>query len=1631
MTWRLFKMRLWSFCGAWLIWYLGCLSSYAPIVAGEAPSLTYQSDRRALLSTEAPTSTNPPTSDAQIITPDPLRTSSPSLTSGPASNAPPTFTTTAPTTINSSATCTGLLRMIAWGIMGGTIFLAVCSDLAHNEERRALLNELAMMRGTGKYSFRSTAFGAWVWTMFAEDGGAQTALVSLKRRRLMRHRRQMNEIAHLRLRVEPKPTRVPKDSCHHVAVTGSTGVERADAPAVGSLRKMHSQLPAVGSTSLVVDPDGPHAFSQCAADAAGATSAPTRVALIENYAGKDDAARGRRPLSGRPTREQQRRLLEMLRRQDVGQDVGPEQPEQEAPRAAPPPIVSDGREVAVERGSEQEAPRVAPAPIVSDGREVAVERPRLHGDREAAGGMQRPEGPCAPPEPRASPESAPPARREESQLRSTRPAGKASQDVVTLMMDEQQSASIPRLARVVFTPPSNARVASRGSGGSTLGAKRMKKLPSRKSTEVPSWQEEEPASSALWLKAGEKAGPHLCKKQRREMEFPRALTMKLTEAEDAADDLRRLRRIVALTKRKSDAALALSRNDRWQSPVCLPGEVRSFRLNPAAHRPVRKAPCLVAAGDASNTRTPASSVEPVAQPCRVVPWLSAGNFMEANEHGRHSDPATQEPISTRAAVQSSDDQDATQDPSTIPARAPATTPGGVQHYDTHLGDDPGRDAGCPPSSILIWSQAPRQQLALIEIEWSAPEAEPGEAPGSKPGAEQPHPNHTAAGDPHTPYVIFDPASAQAHDCDQGGAAALLGVHSLETDKLLGAETKKVPFIATKRPIRVRWMRRQIAVAHRLSRHLRICIGPGASRKLAEGYAASLQGRHADPPGVAEPPCRTGALSVWARDATLRRRLCARMRGAGVMIRLLHQAQDLSHSQRLCKLLNLSLTSMRLCIPIEDMRRMAKEQVLFGARITEVSHDALEKTQDPHGSSVVSISQSMGLGTSQRKSGVKRKHGQQEVTASIVETKPLESMLGTAIVVAYLEATRIVKPKQLALQVKALKSDPEFPGQSFDWHLNACRIMLSAAHQTAGWFHRSIMWRLLFLQQRDGSFRATAALATLLAAGDVTSILNGNPTDQLDTHELIASTPSALQELCASADSAHTLWVTMCVVERCRTLPFTWVVNPQSPSQDRVTIACLAQKYVDRCFAQLQVVEGEREELDVEAAVAVQLWTDGRVELVRGLKAAVTARESQFPGSSDPFIVSSRFDEGPKLSYSERRLELIATLKRGGMSVMRTHPLLKIFVVQHTDPYTRSQRILVLSTGILLMLGVCLGLYYSKAVACCEQFRLAVGCDARPLGACRGHATCHTLMQSDPFQCDDDFACAPNEHHLPEGFACAVFPQKTYIDKLWMALLVVMITSPISLVFSAIFVAEGMQHVQSHREIGLGKRNSEVFGDIRINLLENVMIRMHMLFMSYAVLSQRVESYFTPLRYLFDLVSRLLRRIGIATCGLWLHLRSAMHFTYQTRVLNRKMQIVFNEMQVKQKLMDEHHFQLVKGDAIFEQEHTEMFVLPLLLLMVCWAIVTWALLDYGASICDLMGSRAENVILQVWSITLLVDKLGVHVLKSLIIVWAKMLIKKIKPGSDDEEELLFWYEEYVDKRLPTSYTSEICKDTTGK
>ncbi|KAK3267844.1 hypothetical protein CYMTET_23621, partial [Cymbomonas tetramitiformis] len=516
------------------------------------------------------------------------------------------------------------------------------------------------------------------------------------------------------------------------------------------------------------------------------------------------------------------------------------------------------------------------------------------------------------------------------------------------------------------------------------------------------------------------------------------------------------------------------------------------------------------------------------------------------------------------------------------------------------------------------------------------------------------------------------------------------------------------------------------------------------------------------------------------DPTLMKRLRSRLKVVSFMITLLREVQDSNHSKHLCALLDLNFTMMQLRVPMAALRMMTEVESLDESQTKKrLTRGASHNSADFGGQSTNLLSLQSGkrrkyrgrraqteeLYVGQNISRFRAKvppfpcapscagycgfglvnagRRQSNLSDSQRKVEPLERLIGTAIVMAYLEVTKTVQAAQLTAEMRRLEQvNWEMQDKSFRWMLSVFRVMMlmHVRHESnEGWLRSTTLWNLIFLQQADGSFSLSGSLATLLHAGDTTDTVYNNPFMKLDTDAMQSSTPCVLIDAASgitlqtrgpgslvevAVDASMSLGrrsrvaagAPMCASARLwggsiqavgdsvrpREVPLDVGdvgVQPRGPPEKRRTIATNAETFIRGNSLRPGRSSGARrtalklpphvlDNLIEEAASQVQQWHRDFMDVVANLRWTTQVHNNAHHS------VPAKLRE-PPTSRREQRLERLAHIKDLIIGVLRHHPWMKISVVGRHDPFSRPHRILTQCTTLFLQLLIVLACYYSK------------------------------------------------------------------------------------------------------------------------------------------------------------------------------------------------------------------------------------------------------------------------------------------------------------------------------------------------
>eukprot|EP00854_Cymbomonas_tetramitiformis_P004280 gene4280-5267_t len=441
---------------------------------------------------------------------------------------------------------------------------------------------------------------------------------------------------------------------------------------------------------------------------------------------------------------------------------------------------------------------------------------------------------------------------------------------------------------------------------------------------------------------------------------------------------------------------------------------------------------------------------------------------------------------------------------------------------------------------------------------------------------------------------------------------------------------------------------------------------------------------------------------------------------------------------------------------------------------------------------------------------------EEEEAKEAERLPVERMLGTALVLAYLTKMRLMDPKELARQVALAKLQRwEAPrDRGFEWYFNVFRVMLGGNLSGPGWYKRTQLWTLVLLQLHDGSFLAGSGdLATALYAGE--------PEDseeklvlRFNWNTILDSLPPALLEaipLPKDVDvqkdgrmrsTTVTAWATLLSIARYEALPFAWCTNPGAAPAEKRYLNDSADEWLAARAAEFPAFAARMEELKEAAKAQVQAWDDMHMARLQVIK-----NETIPPGS--------------RVKRPLFRYRTVARARQVGFN----------------EAFSRGERVVMLSTNWLVMVMFSVGFFYSKATQCCELLRAHVGCDSNLSAPCRyegvDYATCALLAEG--WKEDSD----------PEAgtFVCTAFPQNTLIARLYLVLIMCVLLIPIRLGLSTVFSMSGtIPPVPGHWSVK-DAHIRVVFGPVTAGLVQATAFVAYALFVNLTKLNKAVAGLF--------------------------------------------------------------------------------------------------------------------------------------------------------------------------------------------
>ncbi|KAK3280414.1 hypothetical protein CYMTET_11740, partial [Cymbomonas tetramitiformis] len=745
---------------------------------------------------------------------------------------------------------------------------------------------------------------------------------------------------------------------------------------------------------------------------------------------------------------------------------------------------------------------------------------------------------------------------------------------------------------------------------------------------------------------------------------------------------------------------------------------------------------------------------------------------------------------------------------------------------------------------------------------------------------------------------------------------------------------------------------------------------------------------------------------------LKRRVAMKLLAYARLTHVLKSSQDLHWSEWLCKTLSLSLPMLRTTLPMEGLRELAVGKGTAAQQ--EQRWDSLLHAAEP-GAKPAAGAKKLKKRDQLALLKAARADGSAEVEL------PVERMLGTALVLAFMDMRGIVHSSQAQEKTRCAAELPwELSLRPLEFYVEAFKALLHLGNKP-DWFERHQLWHLLLLQQPDGSFACSEGLATVLAAGNTAGMWEDDPTPDMTVKEIQRSLPKALDAILPT-DVAERVWATLLARAGYLRQPFAWVANPDASAKKQTYLDSYIDLYLQQQTQKFSSLEAELPELKLAAKSAVNQWEAAKLEAMAKLKLRVERDSTVADGN---------------MSLRELQQKSATRLYQNTYLLFASHPWVQIRYLPCTAAISRAQHVLVAANSMLLMLFVTLMFYYSKGSICCVEYKEYLNCEAATVDSlCWEMNSCAQLYSArdsgelQPYYLE--YRPAYREYFKvpidPQGYECTAFPQETLMGRVWSTLITLMIIMPISMLFMALFALGGHSAPPAHwRPSRPGKDGAETRNStwlqVTLYMLLTVMLDMHRLGQALAHL---VFMHMYLLRGVTPYLKRYAMKVKLMARQ-WIH---TVWFMRETMLRHRSPESVLQELEMKVEIQEQADRDRASASGQFltaRQESDSLCVqFAYMLLTILWAMTVWVLLTYGMLIRDMLGSDAENNVIKGWAIALVVDNLMVHVIKSvgisLLVNFASAKMKTMGMGT---KAVYRWYEGYITQYLqPTFADSDL-------
>ncbi|KAK3254720.1 hypothetical protein CYMTET_36076 [Cymbomonas tetramitiformis] len=428
----------------------------------------------------------------------------------------------------------------------------------------------------------------------------------------------------------------------------------------------------------------------------------------------------------------------------------------------------------------------------------------------------------------------------------------------------------------------------------------------------------------------------------------------------------------------------------------------------------------------------------------------------------------------------------------------------------------------------------------------------------------------------------------------------------------------------------------------------------------------------------------------------------------------------------------------------------------------------------------------------------------------------------------------------------------------------------------------------------------------------------------------------------------------------------------------------------------------------------------------------------------PFLELPWTQKKRKLHRLARRLS--SATKRNIKWGLKAHPLTAIGLVGATEPFSRSERVLIQANTFVMMLLFTVWFYYSKAVNCCQDFRAVISCprERDVEEPCFGFPSGVALREG------ADEGLLPEEVQAMD-FTCNAFPQSTFTGKVWVIVIIVGILTPMTMILSQLFIMASnatipanwgtyappalpcpldchatpcarMDAVVCARE--RTKKSEKLFGRTLTAVVQTIFL------MCYAV-------FFNFQKFNKAMAVTLVSLLGILINARYVRAVIQAFVEAYKRLLHwwawasARLAAAVRAQQQPSGAEQSEEEKVLESVRMASPIEVHLQKLAYCLILAAWMMCTWSLLIFSRTIRAVMGAEEEREIVSMWAITLAVEMFGqqsIQIIALRIFVDAAML--RIERFFTDQDHPAFpWFESYIISVMDTGTSSG--KEDTGE